>query len=481
MLAVVTVGSALSRPLRGRLEVLLEVLPFPLLHASATTAVFAGVALALAARGLRFGHRLAWVATVALLATTAVLNIVKGLDVEEALISVALAVWLVARRDAFGVLPTQAQARRALVGAVTVTAVALLAATVLTLTMGRHHHPRTGETVRAVAERLGGDTALPLSLTPAAGPALTAVGLGVVVVGLWLLLSPRRAPSSTRADREHARVIVARYGGGTLDYFALRDDKDWFFTGDAVVAYAVRGGACLVSPDPIGPARERYQTWADFMDFATSHGWAVAVVAAAADWCPVYEHAGLHCNYLGDEAVVDVASFTLVGAAMKSLRHAVGRVERAGVVAEFIDPSGAPAPVRAGVLAIAELSRRGHDERGFSMTLSRLFDPADTGLLLVRAVDATGRVLAFIQWVPAADLPGWSLDVMRRDTGADVPNGVTDFLIVKTLEHAAAQGAQGLGLNFAPKQLRPIAAGTLSVPAARITAVGAVMVVGMLL
>ncbi len=454
LLAVVTVASALSRPLRARLEVLLEVLPFPALHMAAATTVFVGFALVMTARGLLHGHRIAWMTAVALLVASAVLNLVKGLDVEEGVVSAALVAWLVLSQRAFTVLPTRGQLRRALtVGAVSA-AVVVAISTVLVMTMGRRQHPRVGETVRAAAERLGGNTQLPLvGLGPASAPLLAAAGVAVVAVALWLLLSPRRSVSRTPADRitdrERARAVVARHGGGTLDYFALRDDKEWFFIGNAVVAYAVRGGVCLVSPDPIGPRESQYQTWADFMDFAAAHGWTVAVVAAAADWLEVYGHSGLKSVYLGDEAIVDVASFTLTGRAFKGLRQAVNRVERAGVKAEFIDPATAPQEVRDRVLVIADKSRQGEAERGFSMTLSRIFDPADTGLLVVMATDATGRVLGFIQWVPATDLPGWSLDVMRRDTAEDVPNGLTDFMIVKTIEHIAAEGAQGLGLNFA--------------------------------
>ncbi|MDO5736724.1 MAG: DUF2156 domain-containing protein [Propionibacteriaceae bacterium] len=454
LLAAITVASALSPPLRARLEVLLEVLPFPALHLAAATTVFVGCALVMTARGLLYGHRIAWAAAVILLTAAVGLNLVKGLDVEEGVVSAVVVVWLVLSRRAFTVVPTRGQLRRGVMGGVVAAVVVVIVSTVLVMTMGRRHHPRVGETVQAAAERLGGDSQLPLlGLGPAGAPLLAAAGIAVVVVSLWLLLSPRgslsRTPADLVIDRERARTIVARHGGGTLDYFALRDDKEWFFTGSAVVAYAVRRGVCLVSPDPIGARGNQYQTWADFMDFTAARGWTVAVVAAAADWIEVYDHSGLKPLYLGDEAIVDVTSFTLTGRAVKGLRQAVNRVERAGVEAAFIEPALASQEVRDKVLAIADKSRQGETERGFSMTLSRMFDPADAGLLMVMATDRDGRVLGFIQWVPATDLPGWSLDVMRRDTADDVPNGLIDFMIVKTIEHIKADEARGLGLNFA--------------------------------
>ena len=86
------------------------------------------------------------------------------------------------------------------------------------------------------------------------------VFLLVVVVVLvrccWWPL-PGRESRRTGAAREEAfdraRGIIEHHGGDTLDYFALRDDKSWFFTGESLVAYSVINGVMLVSPDPIGP------------------------------------------------------------------------------------------------------------------------------------------------------------------------------------------------------------------------------------
>jgi len=71
--------SAISRPARGRLQDLLQVLPFVVPRSAAITLVFVSFALLLTARGLRHGQRLAWASTLLLLATSAVLHVLKGL------------------------------------------------------------------------------------------------------------------------------------------------------------------------------------------------------------------------------------------------------------------------------------------------------------------------------------------------------------------------------------------------------------------
>lgn len=458
-LGVATLGilgllSAASHPLRGRLEGLLQVVPFLVPRTAAITLVFVSFALLLTARGLRRGHHVAWLAAIVLLVASIVLHVVKGIDVEEAGLATAAAVWLAGHRSAFPVWASRATAKRLLVLGAGGAVLTLAVAVGLSATVGRRHRPDVEGVPHTLAQRLGADDVFPLNLGGHAGTAtLIALGLGLVGSTLWVLFSPRVLEPLSRAahlaERERARSIVDRHGGGSLDYFALRDDKQWFFVGGSVVAYAIRTGVCLVSPDPIGPRGEREEAWAAFMVFAEAAGWSVTVLGAAPDWLDLYERSGLRAVYLGDEAIVDCAGFTLEGGSMKGLRQAANRVRRAGYSVTFHDPTELAADLRRQLEELAEVSRQGEAERGFSMTLSRLFDPEDTGLLVSVARDAADRPQAFVQWVPARDLAGWSLDVMHRNTAEDLPNGIMDFLVLETIGHVAAQTGGGLDLNFA--------------------------------
>ena len=255
---------------------------------------------------------------------------------------------------------------------------------------------------------------------------------------------------------QRARAIVALHGSDTLAYFALRDDKRWFFSGESLVAYAVHHGVCLVSPDPIGPADQRGAVWTEFCRFAHSQGWRVAVIGASAEWLPSYQAMSMREVYLGDEAVVDVRTFSMDGTANKSLRHTVNKVRKNGYRVEFLDPSALDADLRRELLDLMADSRRGDEERGFSMTLGRLFDPADHNLLLAVVFGPDSRAAAFCQYAPASGINGYSLDVMRRRS-SDRTNGLIDFVVVETIMHLRAQGFGGLGLNFAT--LRTVVSG----------------------
>jgi lysylphosphatidylglycerol synthetase-like protein (DUF2156 family) len=249
-------------------------------------------------------------------------------------------------------------------------------------------------------------------------------------------------------DWNRARETVRRYGGDTLGYFALRDDKSHFFWHHTLVAYAVHNGVCLVSPDPVGPTSERSGAWRAFREFADAHSWPVAVIGAAESWLPVYRASGMRDLYAGDEAIVDVKRFNLEGGRNKGLRQAVNRIARYGYTIEFCGPADVDPALAVELAALMTESRRGEVERGFSMTLGRVFSAEDEGLLVAVCRAPDGKPAAFCQYVPAADIDGYSLDVMRRSESDEHRNGLTDFVVVRTIEHLRDRGMGGLGLNF---------------------------------
>lgn len=429
------VGGLRPKPWRPTVAVLAVVWPAGRVLTRASLLLTA-ILLLVASRGLRRGHRLAWAGTIGLLGLATLLHLTHPHGVVPAVLVGAGAGWLVTQRRAFPVLPSRGEVLRGvaivLVGLTTIGGVVALLALLAGPTPADHTQVHAAMRLVSIA--------------------LAAVFL---VVLAWSLTSPRQPRLGAGrvahlADRERARAVVLRHGAGTLDYFALRDDKEWFFVADTVVAYAVRGGVCLVSPDPVGPAEQRAQAWAEFQDHASAHGWSLAVLGADASWVPVYEASGLRAVYLGDEAIVDCTTFTLAGGERKSLRKTVNRIVAYGYTTTFHTPDQVPGDVRAQIEQIAAESRRGAGERGFSMTLSRLFDPHDTELMLSVTRTSEGRVDAFCQWTPAPVLHGWSLDVMRRRLDVpDLPNGIMDFTVVRTIEEVARRGGTGLGLNFA--------------------------------
>jgi lysylphosphatidylglycerol synthetase-like protein (DUF2156 family) len=449
---VMSLISAVTPPIASRLSALGSFAPIEVPEFAGALVAIAGIGLLLLARGIRRGQRHAWILANALLLVAIIGNVTKGLDFEEALVAMLAAVFLIVHRDDFQAPANPSSWRRVIWLGLGVLVVVIIGATLgIALRHPDLSMTRIGE---AVSERLVGvrSIALPNTIDHLVSPALLAVGLVVALTVSWFLFRPAVSPrqSSYRPlSRDRARFIVDRYGTDSLAYFALRDDKEWFGFRDSLVAYRVHNGIALVSPDPIGPVGQRAEAWGAFREFADEHGWPVAVMGACGDWLNVYAASGMHDLYIGDEAVVDVRRFRLEGKQNKSLRQSVGRVEKAGYHVEFLDPAHVAPELQTKLRALMTESRRGDVERGFSMTLGRVFEPDDAGLLLAVALDADDNPAGFCQFVPARAIDGWSLDLMRRSEAPTVPNGISEFIVAKTIEHVREQGSAGLALNFA--------------------------------
>ena len=377
---------ALRPPLHGHLHDVTQVLPLGVVQAAGALVALAGIGLMMLARGVLRGQRRSWLVAVALLTATLVLHLAHGASFAGLAVTAVVLVFLVVQQRRFGATTDQGSLRSALVTLVAGGVVAVVVATIVIEVTGRvHHHPIPSWplVLAASGERLVGlsTIGLPDSTDDWVSPSLLAVGVALVLVALYLLtrpvvdrrLSSGRAVPARYAAEIRARDIVRRHGTGTLDYFALRDDKQWFFHRDSLVAYAVYGGVCLVSPDPIGPVTERGHVWDAFRRYCDRNGWGVAVMAAAEEWLPIYRDSGMRHLYIGDEAVVDVPRFSLSGGKMKGLRQAVNRVERNGYTVRFLDPSRLSPDEGSPLVDLMGRNRRGEHERG-------LFDGARPGV-----------------------------------------------------------------------------------------------------
>jgi lysylphosphatidylglycerol synthetase-like protein (DUF2156 family) len=453
---IVDLLSAVTPPLRSRLHLVLHILPLGATQAAGAVVALAGIGLLALARGVRRGQHRAWAIASVVLSVTLVLHLVRGGDLEESLLAGLVLVLLLVYRSEFRAASDRPSLRSAVIALVAgVIGITVITSVVVKLTLRfdlNQPHLSLWRCGQAVVERLVGVTsiALPDRLDDFLAPSLLTMGIGLAVVAVLLATRPvvDRRRSGGRAAETRARDIVRRHGEGTLDYFALRSDKQWFFHRDSLVAYAIYGGVCLVSPDTIGPNAEREQVWGAFRRFADNRGWVVAVMGASEQWLPLYRATGMHDIYIGDEAVVDVQAFSLAGGHMKGLRQAHNRIAKYGYTVTFHDPARLERATAVRLTGLMAQSRRGEFERGFSMVLGRIFDRRDEGLIVCVVTAPDGTPAALCQFVPAVGIGGYSLDLMRRDRG-EHPNGLIDFALVSTIEHLRAGGYKGLSLNFA--------------------------------
>ena len=278
----------------------------------------------------------------------------------------------------------------------------------------------------------------------------SALGLFTLVVTVYLFL--RTAQPRARlaaADAEKIRALLAKQGErDSLGYFALRNDKSviWSPSGKSCVCYRVVAGVILASGDPLGDPEAWPGAISVFLAEAARHAWRPAVMGCSEQGAEVWCREGdLSALELGDEAIVNVADFSLSGRAMRNVRQMVTRVAKNGYAAEVRRVRDIPPAELDQVIRIADSWRGSQTERGFSMALGRIGACGDEECVLVTARE-NGVLRAILQFVPWGP-DGLSLDLMRRDRMAQP--GLNDFMIVEAIKAAPALGVKRLSLNFA--------------------------------
>lgn len=449
----------------SRVHALAEVLPGAVSPLAAAASLVVGILLLLLAHGLKRRKRRAWAAAVALLPVGIAAQLVYRHSVFGAVLSLALLAFLVWHRREFAALPDPRSRWKALANFVVLGGAAFGIGMII---VSSHPNkiigsPSVWDRVQHVLWGLCGFEG-PIGYTQqvdyTVGYSLGALGLLTVATTAYLAFRPEHpAARLTDEDEQQLRELLARHGArDSLGYFALRRDKGAVFspTGKAAVCYRVISGVMLASGDPIGDVEAWPGAIERFMAEAKAHSWTPAVTGCSETGGQVWtRETGMDALELGDEAIVEVADFTLAGRAMRNVRQMVKRIERNGYETRVRRVRDLDPAELARIQKAADAWRDTDTERGFSMALGRIDAVADGDAVIATAHLPAGEgeepgpygdLKAMQHYVPWGD-SGISLELMRRDRSADP--GMNELLIVAALQAAPGLVIKQVSLNFA--------------------------------
>jgi lysyl-tRNA synthetase class 2 len=448
LVAIVNAVSALTPNIAWRGRLLLGIEPIssvPIFH---QIALPLSVVLGLASVYLYRRRRRAVHIAVVLLLGLAVLNIFKGLDVEEAMLDGALAFALFRGREAFEV-EHEPFALRSSIFPLAMAGLALSVASLVSVWMAGRTDPSITTAAREAWSLLSWQSGPILFDDPAAPYIVRGLMILALVAGAWALFRPRRPACTAAPERRLAREVVREHGRDTLASFKLRDDLEYLFCPDqrAFLGYRVEGRVLLVAGDPVGPDDAMPALIAEARAFAVGHGLRLGITGASESAAARWRAAGFRSLYLGDEAIVDTRAFSLEGRAIRKVRQSVTRLVAAGFTASVEMVADLAPATLAELEAISDRWRDGEPERGFAMSIGGLTDgPARDGLVIV-VRDDDRAACGWIHFLPSYGRPAMSLSLMRRDR--DTPNGLTEFMVVRSIELLRERGVEELSLNFA--------------------------------
>jgi len=421
----------------SRYHLVRDILPMPFVEASHLAASIIGTILILLAAGLYRRLDGAFWVTRALLLCGAAFSLFKGLDYEEAMVLTAIAALLQWTHPAF-YRRTNFTADVLTPGWLATVAVAVGLSTWIGFFAFKHVAYRD-----ALWWQMGphGDASRFLRAS---------LATGVVVIGaaLWRMFRPAARPQSSCRPAAEPSARAIALAERTDACLALTGDKLFLTSpsGRAFVMYQIQGHSWIMMGDPVGDRTE----WPDLLwqlrERADAAQGRLLLYQLSRDALPLAVDLGLSIVKYGEEARVDLHSFTIEGPAARPLRYAARRAEREGATFEIVPVAAVPA-ILDELRGISDrwLAAKGQSEKSFSIGR---FDAAYMLRFDCAVVRHAGRIVAFANIWATACRTELSVDLMRHD--AVMPHGTMDFLFVQLMLWGQERDYGWFTLGLAP-------------------------------
>jgi phosphatidylglycerol lysyltransferase len=438
MAGVILLLSGATPEAAERLRLLYRVLPLGVIEASHFLGSIVGAALLLLSQGLARRLDAAYFLTVVAMAVGIVASLLKGGDYAEATILAAILLVLWRARPAFD--------RRAALfdtrfspGWIAAIAGALGASLWIGLFAFRHveysnelwwQFELQGEASRVLRASVG-----------------AAVTLLLFAVARLLRHAPPEVVEPTDADLDAAGAIIGRQLS-TSPYLAYLRDKALLFDEprSGFVMYGVQGSTWVALGDPVGPIERIPALIQLFLERCDDFGGVPVFYQIASEHLHHYVDVGLTFVKVGEEARVDLQSFSIEGAHGRPFRQALHHLERAQATFRIVQPPDVSA-VMDQLQAVSDewQQQLAAAEKGFSLGF---FRPDYIARFPVAVIETAGRVVAFANLWPGPQGVELSADLMRFTREA--PRDVMEALFVQAMLWGRDEGYRWFSLGMAP-------------------------------
>jgi phosphatidylglycerol lysyltransferase len=457
-LGIINMISAVLPPVRWRLHVMHEYLPFQAMHASNLLVLYIGLALVVSAAFLLRGLRNAWIIAIVLSFLSLVGHLTKALDYEEAIIAALTLLILLTTGGQYRIRGSHKWIKTGLQTAL-LSICAVFAFGFLSFYFVDKKHFGVDftwdqsllHTLRSFL-LMEDDTLHPI----------TRFGhefIGIIRVAGFLtwafvlvtLIIPytRKKQRVNEGFRQRARFLLAQYGSSAMDYFKVYNDKLYFFSDlhEAFVAYRIAGGFAVVLEEPVCAEENKAEVLHEFDSHCRKMGLKTAFYRVNEDSIPWFNELKKKKLVIGQEGIIEVAQFSLEGREKKSLRNGLNNLQKKGyTVAVHTAPQSD---------ALLKQLKMVSDDwlhsftRGEMVFAQGMFDEKELRMQDIITVSGPeGSTIAFLNIIPDYAEEECTYDLIRKTTEA--PPAAADALILQLIDYTRAKQKQFINLGMVP-------------------------------
>lgn len=276
-------------------------------------------------------------------------------------------------------------------------------------------------------------------------------GFGTIGFLVYTITRPYIFSSeASEEEKAKAEFLIKKYGKSSLDYFKIYFDKMLFAPEgiNAFISYRVSRNFAIVLEDPVSEnTSEMEKCIVAFNKFCYDNGLKDIYYRVPGESLPVYAELHAKSLFIGQEAILDLETFSLAGGEKKPIRNALNKIKAEGYTTHINVP-----PLRDGLIqklkAVSDdwLKYTGRQELVFSQGV---FDRVEIKNQTVITVENKEEmVIAFLNIIPDYAANEGTYDLQRKT--AEAQNGVMDHLLIEMFNHFKSAGIRYVDLGFAP-------------------------------
>ena len=457
-LGIINMVSVFTPAVTERMTLLKEFIPVEIIHASNYLVMAAGLFLMVTAAFMLKGLRTAWLFALILSILSCIGHLTKAIDYEEAIVALLVVVVLVVTYKEYYIRSNPKLRIVGLQTSLLFTLAILVYGTIGFYYLDKKHFNVDFNLLQSLKITLQNYFLVGSSeFTPANSFArhflysINISGFLSVTFLIYTLIRPYVAQKNV-ADEEFslAKELLKSYGKSAVDYFKTYSDKLIFFSENkkAFIAYRISGNFAIVLENPVAEYEEEMKKCISQIDtYFYQNGLKSIYYRVPEESLTLYHELHKKHLFIGQEAVVELSTFSLEGGSKKYIRNAINKVTGLGNKAVTYTP-----PVKDGILQKIKLVSDEwlHDTDRSEIIFSQgMFVWEELKQQTIITVEnAEEKIIAFLNIIPDYAKGEATYDLFRK--AKDAPNGVMDFLLVEFFNYSKSLNFKFANLGFAP-------------------------------